>query len=141
MSTTPQTITDQLRRDEGVRRFPYADAHGKITIGVGRNLTDVGVSDAEIDDMLANDISNVNSQLMLNLPLYSKLDTVRAMVLCNMAFNMGFHGLLEFRRALACMEKQDWEGAAKEILDSQWAKQVGDRAERLAKQLTTGEWQ
>lgn len=139
--TTPTTIEDQLRRDEGVRKFPYADTGGKITIGVGRNLTDVGLSGDEIEAMLQNDLNEVVAQLYGNLPLYRKLSNVRAAVLENMAFNMGFHGLLEFRQALACMENSDWEGAAKEILDSDWAKQVGDRAERLAQQLRTGEWQ
>lgn len=137
----PQNIADQLRRDEGVRKFPYQDTEGKITIGVGRNLTSEGVSDSEITTMLANDIAIVRSQLSVNLPFYVSLDQVRAMVLVNMAFNLGFHGLLEFRDALACMEKADWEGAAKAILDSDWAKQVGSRAQRLALQLTTGEWQ
>ena len=58
----------------------------------------------------------------------------------NMAFNMGVAGLLEFRQMLAEVQTADWPGAAAEMLSSKWATQVGDRAHRLALQMTTGEW-
>lgn len=38
------SLQEQLIRDEGVRKFPYKDTVGKTTIGVGRNLDDVGLS-------------------------------------------------------------------------------------------------
>ena len=50
-------LRSELRRDEGVRLKPYRDTVGKITIGVGRNLTDVGITPDEADVLLDHDIA------------------------------------------------------------------------------------
>jgi len=133
-------IYEQLRRDEGVRLFPYMDTAGKLTIGVGRNLTNVGLSDAEAGVLLTNDVQRVTAQLNSHLPYFQLLDPVRQAVLVNMAFNMGFNGLEGFPKMLQAVAQGDWATAAAEMLDSAWAGQVGDRAKRLAQQMTSGEW-
>jgi lysozyme len=133
-------IVAQLRRDEGVRQFPYTDTVGKLTIGVGRNLTDVGLSDAEVDLLLQDDIDSVTGQLDSRLPYFQAIDPVRQGVLVNMAFNMGFAGLEGFEMMLQAFAQGRWEDAAREMLNSKWAGQVGARAERLAEQVRTGEW-
>jgi lysozyme len=129
----------QLRRDEGVRNFPYVDTVGKTTIGVGRNLTDVGLSDAEVDLLLANDIAKVQGQLA-PFGWYVKLDPVRQAAIQNMAFNLGIGGLLHFPAMIHYLQMQDWKGAHDEALNSAWASQVGARAQRIATQLMTGQW-
>lgn len=132
------TIFDQLERDEGNRLKPYTDTIGKLTIGVGRNLTDKGITESEAQQMLADDVAEVQASLAANgFPLS---DDPRYWVLVNMAFNMGVHGLLQFHNTLSLYRTGDFAGCAVAMLDSQWAKQVGDRAERLAKQMETGEW-
>lgn len=134
-------IFEQLTRDEGTRAFPYLDSVGKTTIGVGRNLTDVGLSPEEISFLLKNDVDRATSQLVSRLPYFPALDPVRQAVLVNMAFNLGFHGLEGFPKMLLAIAQGDWEGAASEMLNSKWASQVGARAERLAQQIRTGQWQ
>lgn len=133
-------IITQLRRDEGVRNFPYTDTVGKLTIGVGRNLTDVGMSDDEVELLLQNDVSKVNNQLHSRLPWFNSIDYVRQAVLINMVFNMGFNGLEGFPKMLQAAAQGNWQEASDEMLDSQWAKQVGARATRLAQQMLTGVW-
>lgn len=134
-------IFEQLRRDESDKKFPYTDTVGKLTIGVGRNLTDRGVSEGEITFMLQNDVQEVQDGLNNALAWYAGLDEARRGVLLNMAFNMGIHGLLAFHKALTFLEAGEYDQAATEMLNSKWAGQVGDRAKRLALQLQTGEWQ
>jgi len=134
------TLEEQLRRDEGVRNKPYVDTVGKITIGSGRNLTDVGLSDDEITYLLQNDIRRVQGQLA-GYDWYSKLDEVRQAAVANLCFNVGLGSLLHFPTMLHCLSVQDWKGAAAAALDSQWAKQVGLRANRIADQIETGTWQ
>lgn len=56
------TLIDQLVRDEGLRLHPYIDSVGKLTIGVGRNLTDMGISQAETEMLLSNDIANAGKR-------------------------------------------------------------------------------
>jgi lysozyme len=133
-------LYQQLTRDEGSSHKPYTDTVGKLTIGVGRNLTDVGVSDAEIQTMLQNDVENVLKTLSSRLPYFAALDTVRQAVLANMCFNLGFGRLEGFHDMLQAVAQGNWEDAAKEMLDSTWATEVGDRAKRLAQQMTSGVW-
>lgn len=135
------TLAEQLTRDEGSRRFPYKDTVGKTTIGVGRNLDDVGVSTDEISLMLQNDIQRATDALQATFPWTSGLDEVRRGAMVNMAFNMGIHGLAGFRDFLGKMQAGNWNAAAGAMLDSQWAQQVGPRAQRLSIQIETGEWQ
>ena len=58
-----------------------------------------------------------------------------------MTFNLGIGRLTEFHDFLAKMQTQDWQGASAAMLDSLWARQVGPRAQRLALQIQTGDWQ
>ena len=94
-------LTQELLRDEGLRLFPYNDTEGKLTIGVGRNLTDVGISKAEAMSMLLADIRRTQAALDAQLPWWAHLDEVRQRVLVNMAFNMGIRKLLGFKNMLA----------------------------------------
>lgn len=133
-----QKLYAELRRDEGSRSFPYTDTVGKLTIGVGRNLTDVGLSDEEIDHLLDNDVARVESGLDRALPWWRTLDDVRQRVIANMAFNMGVFGLLTFKNTLEAIRVGDWSRAHAGMLASKWATQVGPRAKRLAEMMLTG---
>jgi len=136
----PADIHSQLIRDEGMKNFPYPDAKGKTTIGVGRNLTDKGLSDVEVRFLLANDITETADALHAAFPWFAGIDGPRQGVLINMAFNMGIEGLSGFAKFLAAVMRHDWNAAADEMLKSMWAAQVGDRAVRLSSQMRTGVW-
>jgi lysozyme len=66
-------------------------------------------------------------------------DRVRWRALVNMAFNLGPTRLSGFKKFIAAFNARDWDGAVIEMLDSKWAKQVGERSSRLAKMVRTGE--
>lgn len=134
------TLEEQLSRDEGRRNRVYSDTVGKLTVGVGRNVSDRPFSEDEIDLMLANDIAMVRGQLA-QIPGYAGLTPARRGVLENMCFNLGITRLLGFQKFLNALARSAWNLAATEMLDSKWAGQVGPRATRLAKQIVTGEWQ
>ncbi len=136
-------LKQQLIRDEGSVSHAYEDSLGFTTIGVGR-LIDArrggGLSDSEIDYLLSNDIEEKTAQVLAALPWASKLSETRRAVLINMAFQLGVGGLLKFKRALGSIEDGQYSEAAMEMLDSLWAQQTPERAKRLSKQMTTGEW-
>jgi lysozyme len=133
-------LAEQLDRHEGRRQKPYKDTVGKLTIGVGRNLDDVGLFDDEIDRMLANDIERAVRGLVSRYPSwFPSLDPVRQAVLVNMAF-MGLSRLAGFTKMLTAVARHDFETAAIEMLQSKWADQVGDRALELAQMMRTGTW-
>lgn len=137
-------IAKQLKRDEGVERSAYKDSLGYLTIGVGRLIDPRkggGLNNEEIDFLLQNDIKAKEAELTTKVKFYSKLDDARKGVLLNMAFNLGVEGLLKFKKTMSLIEQGDYKSASIEMLNSTWAKQVGDRAKRLSKQMLTGEWQ
>lgn len=133
-------LATQLEIDEGKRKRIYTDTVGKITGGIGRNLTDRPFSDDEIALMLKNDIAEVEKQLDANLPWWREMSDARQNALANMCFNVGINRLLGFKNSLAAMKSKDYQKAAIEMLDSTWATQVGDRAKRVAKLMQEGEF-
>lgn len=135
----------QLRGDEDVRPCVYKDHLGYFTIGVGR-LVDgrkdgAGLRPDEITYLLNNDIDDRIDALTRRLPWFQDLDDARKGVLLNMAFQMGTEGLLAFERTLQLVEEGEYEQAAKAMLQSKWAKQTPARAERMSRQMATGQWQ
>ena len=138
--TNRERLLEQLRADEAFAAHPYRDTVGKLTIGYGRNLDDVGISEAEGAMLLNNDLTVAVDAVFDRLPWHVHLNAARRAVLYAMAFNMGIGRLLTFRKMLAAAEVEAFASAAREMLDSKWAGQVGDRARRLAAQMETGRW-
>ena len=82
-------IKEQLVRHEGLRLKPYRCTAGKLTIGIGRNLDDCGISQSEAYIMLINDIMNCEKQLQAKIPdIYNGLDEVRKSMLLNMCISI-----------------------------------------------------
>jgi lysozyme len=135
-----QALERQLAIDEGRRAIVYLDTVGKLTGGVGRNLTDRPFFDDEIALMLKNDIALVETELDKRLPWWREMTDARQNVLANMCFNLGITRLLGFGKTLAHMCAGEYDDAAREMLDSKWAKQVGARAVRLAALMREGKF-
>ena len=146
-------IKEQLVRHEGLRLTPYRCTADKLTIGIGRNLDDCGITQSEAYVMLINDIINCEKQLQSKIPdIYNGLDEVRKSVLLNMCISipqsrfaplrepcyLGINGLLGFKNTLAFVKAGDWERAANNMLVSRWAKQVGRRAIELSELMRKG---
>jgi len=133
-------LIDMLVRHEGLRHKPYKDSLGVLTIGVGRNLDEVGLSDDEIYYLLKNDIYRCESELNNAFRWYKDLDRIRKEAMINLCFNLGITKLRRFKYALRAMEVKDYEDAADEFLDSLWATQVGQRAVEVTNMIRFGEY-
>lgn len=131
-------LIKELKRDEGVRNTVYKDSVGIETIGVGRNLVDRGLSGDEIDHLLLNDIKIAEKDARYLIDNYDDLSDARQRVLINMSFNLGQGRLSKFMRFIEAVEKEDFNTASIEMLDSKWARQVGVRADRLSKMMKEG---
>ena len=133
-------LADELKEDEGLRLKPYRCPAGRLSIGYGRNLEDVGITLDEARVLLRNDITRVLVECRAQ-DWWEQLERepVRARVILNMAFNLGLPRLLGFRRMIAAIRRQDWDAAADEMLDSKWAREdVPKRAEKLAQMMREG---
>lgn len=136
-------IKEQLIRDEGDIPYAYRDSLGYWTIGVGFLIDkEKGgrLPDAVRDFWLEYEINDKERQLRARLPIFEDLNKARQDALINMSFNLGVNGLLGFKNTLSLLSAGKYKEAAKEMLNSKWADQVGDRAKRLSKQIETGEY-
>ena len=159
------SLKDQLILHEGLKLKPYKCPANKWTIGVGRNLDDVGLSKDEqrkllgtfslnrkevIDALLIRGISEEEALFLLDndikkcvddvkkFPWFESLDPVRQKVIVDMRFNLGLAGLKGFRKMLEALEQGDYTKAAAEMRDSKWFFQVGNRGKRLVEMMRTG---
>lgn len=126
-----QELINQLIRHEGLRLKPYRCTAGKLSLGIGRNIDDNGITEAEAIMLLMNDIDRCKWELATALPWASRLDKLRYNVLINMCFNMGISRLLSFKKMLKALKEGNYDIASLEGMDSRWAKQVGKRADEL----------
>src|SRR6266436_5828141 len=89
-------IQQLLILHEGSKLKPYVDSEGKITIGVGRNLTDEGISSEESLLLFRNDVTETVKELDSHIKWWRTLDEVRMLVMIDMCFNLGIGSLLKF---------------------------------------------
>ena len=126
-----------LQRHEGLRLKPYKCTAGKVSIGYGRNLDDMGISEVEAMVLLRHDIERCYDELSV-FSWFVDLDQVRQEALVDMLFNLGLPTFLEFKKTLKFVAEGKYSQAAEEMLRSKWADQVGDRAKELAYMMDTG---
>jgi lysozyme len=127
----------QLWLDEGYRQYPYKCSSNKLTIGIGRNIEDNGISKDEALHLLRNDIMEVRVSLM-RFSWFNRLNDERQDAVLNMAFNLGIPRFMSFKKMIEALSEMDYELAADEALDSKWATQVGERADRIARIIKDG---
>jgi lysozyme len=141
-------LLKELMLDEGVIHEIYRDHLGYPTFGVGHLITEkdkewglkmgTPISKERVKECLEQDVEIVCSELDKNMKWWRDLSDARQRVMANMCFNLGYPRLSKFKNYLAAVQEEDWETAAEEMLDSKWARQVGDRAVRLQTMMLDG---
>ena len=148
-----EEIINRLILHEGLKLEPYKCPAGYLTIGVGRNLVTNPLTKTEkqvVGDisrgitydmaiyLLRHDIKRVIGECRSCFAFWKHLDAERKYALVDMCFNLGLRRLLGFRKMLDALEIGDYRGAAKECLNSKYAQDVKERAERIARTFETG---
>jgi lysozyme len=141
-------LTEMLRRHEGEvknsagRHIVYDCPAGHATIGIGRNVSEsgLGLSDIEVEFMLEEDIARCAEELGREFPWFSGLNEARRDAMIDLVFNMGLTRLTGFKKALAAMAEANYDLAAAEFMDSQYASQVKDRAIEICAMIKTGNY-
>lgn len=141
-----ERLLDDLRNDEGFRAYPYEDCLGRITIGFGNcyiNGEKVTMKSGPVSfqtglEMLMGDAYAACIDAQSAVENFDQLDAIRQEILVNMAFNLGGRGLMLFKKMRAHIEKRNWPGAAREMKNSKWFQQTGNRALRLYLRMITG---
>jgi len=140
MNDSVDKLVKQLKKHEGIELKPYKCTSNKLTIGIGRNLEDVGISEHEAEFLLMNDLDTYMTAAK-SYNWYAGLNDARKAVIVNMLFNMGQTNFNKFLKMKQALDVGDHAEAGKQMLDSKWAKQVKGRSAELSKQMETGKWQ
>jgi len=128
-----EDLKEMLIKNEGMELKLYRCPSQRLTIGVGRNIEENGISVDEAELMLKNDMDGVFADLDRNIPFWKYTPYNVRLVLCDLCFNLGIKKLTKFTKMLEAMEEEDYELASIELLDSTYAVQVKNRAKRNAK--------
>lgn len=135
-----QEIKELLISHEEKRSKPYDDKtgktlktgdiiQGKITIGVGRNIQDLGLSEDEIDYLLTNDINRVIKRLTKLFPQFDTFPKEVKLVLIDMMFNLGATRFRQFKNMIKAVKNKDWTKMRYEIENSRWCRQLPYRCQ------------
>lgn len=135
---TPTEFEQQLIRHEGFKKKMYKCPAGYWTIGVGHNLEANEISETAVMQILRDDIAIVSADLERAFPIVNSLNQTRYYVLLNMAFNLGITRLAGFVKMWDAIKLGYFNLAAVEMLNSNWANQVGIRAKELAVLMKEG---
>lgn len=142
MNLELQVLAD-LRRHEGCRLSVYKDSVGVYTIGYGHtkgvNGSTSPITREQAEKLLREDMLIAWENCKNVFPGLVKLDKVRQSVLINMCFNLGATKFAKFAPTLRVIEAGAYSDAAIRMLDTLWARQVGQRATELAKRMATGQ--
>lgn len=124
-------LMDLIKKHEGLELKVYKCPAGKLTIGYGRNVEDLGISEFEAEFLLTNDVARCCSEATKNFPWFAGLPTKRQAVIICMIFQLGISRFKGFKKMIAYMEQKEYYKAADEAMDSSWAKQTPKRAKEL----------
>ena len=138
MTLNMTELEREVASDEGFMRIPYRCTSGKLSIGYGTNIQD-GITKEEALLLMRYRLGKVVAALESRLPFWTRLTDERRRVLANMGYQLGIAGLMGFKRMIAALARGDYDGAAREMLDSKWAKlDTPERAKRLAERMRRG---
>ena len=123
-----KALIERIGVNEGFRSKPYQCSEDVWTIGHGLTW----LTKEESLHILTGRISQLHLKLLDDLDWYKDMPPEVQGVLIEMVFQIGFSGVMKFRKMIANMQEKNWKAAAEEMLDSLWAKQTPSRANRLA---------
>ena len=134
-----EELINELIEDEDIRLKPYKCTAGKLTIGIGRNLDDRGITEGEARYLCMNDIQNARIDLEHIFGDVKHFSENRQKALLNMMFNLGYNKFTGFKKMIVAIKSNDWHEAAEQAKDSRWYRQVGkSRSERIITRLREG---
>lgn len=139
-------LLDIITREEGYRDKPYHCSENYPTIGVGLRIGPKGASldnytftmdqataQAAMLDKIGQILIKLNGQKW-----FKSLNPARKSIIISMCYQMGFNGVMRFKKMISAIGQGEYIVAGREMLDSRWAKQTPARAQRHAEVMRTG---
>jgi GH24 family phage-related lysozyme (muramidase) len=131
-------LKTKLTLHEGRKNKIYTDTVGKVTCGIGHNLSDKGVSDAVIDLLYQEDVADAIADVKKLIPAFDSLSDNRKIALTDFSFQLGYFKMSQFTNSIALLNSGKFSDAADNMLQSLWAKQVPSRAKEVTDMIRNG---
>jgi len=128
-------LKDMIKRHEGFSPEPYFCSEGVLTVGYGRNLEAVGVSETEADYMLDSDIDSSLEDLRSIFPKWDSFPDAKKIALADMRFQLGYYRFRSFKKMIDAVNDGNWGKAANEAFESKWRRQTPNRALEIIEML------
>ena len=155
MTVDVKDLYEEISSDEGKVLHAYLCSELHATIGIGHKILDTdpekeldifGINWEEVPDdqyitedrcyiLFQEDVQIAISGCMKIYTNWDDLPQEVQHILVNMCFQLGQRGLSNFKQMGKAIEESDWEKASVEMMDSRWAKQTPQRAERLKNRM------
>ena len=140
-----EQLREQLEVDEGCVYEIYNDHLGYPTFGIGHLVTEsdpeqgqslgTAVSSERVAEAFESDIQSVLRDCNVLYSDFHNLPEEAQQVIANMMFNLGRPRLSKFAGMKRGVDARDWNQAADEMVDSNWYRQVTNRADRLVERV------
>jgi len=140
-----EQLREQLEVDEGCVYEIYNDHLGYATFGIGHLVTEsdpeqgqslgTPVSSERVAEAFESDIQSVLRDCNILYSDFHNLPEEAQQVIANMMFNLGRPRLSKFAGMRRGVDARDWNQAADEMVDSNWYRQVTNRADRLVERV------
>ena len=125
-------LLEAVKLSEGFRDRVYKDTLGVDTIGYGFAIKDL-VLDEDISEMiLRRKLDNLIDRANKRFKFLKKLPQKAQDVIYEMCYQLGVTGVSKFKKTLLYLENKEFRMVSKEMLDSKWARQTPNRANKLS---------
>ena len=128
-------VIEQLKADEGFSDTPYRCTANKLTIGYGKQVDFLNITQEEAEKWLKEDVGKIEKKLVNKFWWYMGCPEQVKIVVINMCYQLGVSGFSKFRKTIDLIAKKEYKKASIEMLDSRWATQTPNRAKRLSNRL------
>ena len=136
-----EELKEQIKEHEGFVPRTYKDSLGKRTIGFGHLCVEPEqwdddkeytreelerVFDKDFDEALKNAESLIGER---------SINFIAKQVIIEMVFQLGIGGVSKFKKMWSALDNEDYGEASFQMMDSLWAKQTPNRAEKLSQKM------
>jgi lysozyme len=154
MTVDVKQVYEEISADEGKVLHAYLCSELHKTVGIGHKVLETDAENAlpihgTNDDVPAEEsISEGRCYELFQEDVQIAIDGCRKIygnweelpqemqhVLTNMCFQLGQGGLGKFKNFKTAVEDYQWQRASEEMLDSRWASQTPERAQRLSERV------
>ena len=129
---------EAVKKEEGFRLETYKCTEGHLTGGYGHKMLEGEVPPTDHAGWLkiferdfARAMTGADDLLMLCPNIH---ETARHIVV-EMVYQMGSYGVSRFKKFLQALQDSDYKEASVQMLDSRWAKQTPNRANRMSERM------